>query len=414
MRVSLRWLLPAGAIVAALALVFAWMTASGTSAKLSANTTAQPALQSVCPPATATTVTCYSIYRTPGHTPRPPGAHCPQVGCVPLTCAVPTSCRRQPPGAGRTVAIVDAFNDPKAAGDLAVYRKTFGLRPCTVANHCFRKVNQTGGTRMPAPSTDWAEEISLDLDMVSAICPRCHILLVESSSATPASLAIAENTAVRLGARYVSNSYGIPESALGAARVRVLDRSYNHPGVAVTVSSGDSGFGVNYPASSRYVTAVGGTSLLHAHNARGWAESAWSFAGSGCSALSGKPAWQFSLSGCRTHRTVADVSADADPQTGVYVYNSYSFRASQAWEIFGGTSAAAPMIAATYALAGVPKAHTYPAAYPYHHLNYTKTIYDAVGGSNGSCSPAYLCTGVRGYDGPTGLGAPHGTGAFRF
>lgn len=305
-------------------------------------------------------------------------------------------------GSGQTVAIVDAYDDPNAEADLAVYRSQYGLPACTTANGCFKKVDQNGGTGYPRGDSGWAEEISLDLDMVSAACPNCKILLVEASSASMTNLGTAVNTAVRLGAKFVSNSYGGGESSSDAT----YDTQYfNHPGVAITVSSGDNGYGVEYPAASRYVTAVGGTSLRTASNARGWTDTVWSGAGSGCSAYDAKPSWQTD-SGC-ARRTVADVSAVADPNTGVAVYDSY--RQATGWMVFGGTSASAPLIAATYALAGSPSAGSYPASFPYAH---TSSLYDVTSGSNGSCSGSYLCTGVGGYDGPSGLGVPNGTAAF--
>ncbi|MFJ2581134.1 S53 family peptidase [Kitasatospora aureofaciens] len=303
-------------------------------------------------------------------------------------------------GAGQTVAIVDAYNDPNAESDLAVYRAQFGLPACTTANGCFKKVNQNGGTSYPRNSSGWAGEISLDLDMVSAIAPNAKIILVEASSATTANLGTGVNTAVRLGAKFVSNSYGGAESSNDTS----YDASYyNHPGVAITVSSGDSGYGAQYPAASRYVTAVGGTSLNRASNTRGWSETAWSGAGSGCSAYDSKPTWQKD-GGC-THRTVADVAAVADPATGVAVYQTYG---GTGWTVYGGTSVAAPIIAGVYADAGTPSA-SYPSADPYAH---TSALNDVTSGSNGSCSPSYLCTAGTGYDGPTGLGTPNGTAAF--
>ena len=169
-------------------------------------------------------------------------------------------------GSGKTVAIVDAYDDPNAEKDLATYRSNFGLPACTTANGCFKKVNQTGGTSYPTGDTGWSEEISLDIDMVSAICPSCHILLVEATSPSYANLGTAVNTAVRLGATAVSNSYGGGESSAETS----YDTYYNHPGVAITVSSGDSGYGVEYPAASRYVTAVGGTHLTTSSTSRGW------------------------------------------------------------------------------------------------------------------------------------------------
>ncbi len=303
-------------------------------------------------------------------------------------------------GSGQTVAIVDAYNDPNAASDLAVYRSQFGLPACTTANGCFKKVNQSGGTSYPRSDSGWAEEISLDLDMVSAVCPNCHILLVEATSPSFANLGTAVNTAVRLGAKAVSNSYGGGESSGETSYASY----YNHPGVAITASSGDNGYGVEVPAAYNTVTAVGGTSLTRNGSARGWTETAWSGAGSGCSAYISKPSWQHD-SGC-AHRTVADVSAVADPNTGVSVYDTYGNVGG--WLVFGGTSVASPIIASVYALAGNESSITY-GSYPYSH---TGSLFDVTSGSNGSCSPSYLCTAGSGYDGPTGLGTPNGSGGF--
>jgi subtilase family serine protease len=302
-------------------------------------------------------------------------------------------------GSGQTVAIVDAYNDPNAESDLGVYRKQFGLPACTTANGCFKKVNQKGGTSYPRGNTGWAEEISLDLDMVSAICPNCHILLVEANSNSFSNLAAAVDEAAKLGANEISNSYGGGEYSN-----EVNDQShFNHPGIAITVSSGDSGYGVQFPAASRYVTAVGGTSLTKSGTTRGWSETAWNGAGSGCSAYISKPSWQTDA-GC-SRRTVADVSADADPNTGVSVYDTYHV---SGWLVFGGTSVASPIIASVYALAGNASSVNY-GSYPYSH---TSNLFDVTSGSNGSCGGSYLCTAGPGYDGPTGWGTPNGTGGF--
>jgi hypothetical protein len=305
-------------------------------------------------------------------------------------------------GSGATVAIIDAFDDPNAESDLATYRSQFGLPACTTANGCFRKVNQNGlASPLPAPDAGWAGEISLDVDMVSAVCPNCKILLVESN-APDNSLFTAIDTAARLGARFISNSWGGGESAGEDA----FDQQHlNKPGVAITASSGDGGFGVISPASSRFVTAVGGTSLRRATtNTRGWTETTWNGAGSGCSGQIPKPTWQQDT-GC-ARKTVADVSAVADPATGVAVFLTFG---GNGWAVFGGTSASAPIIASVYALAGTPAAGTSPASYPYAH---TGDLFDVTSGSNGSCSPSYLCTAGAGYDGPTGLGTPNGVAAF--
>lgn len=306
-------------------------------------------------------------------------------------------------GSGQTVAIVDAYDDPTAENDLGVYRSQFGIAACTTANGCFKKVNETGGSTLPAANASWGQEISLDLDMVSAICPNCHILLVEASSTSYADLGTSVDTAASLGANAISNSYGGGESS---AETTTYDAYYNHPGHAITVSSGDSGYGVQYPAASQYVTAVGGTSLSRASNSRGWTETVWSGAGAGCSAYEPKPSWQKDT-GC-SKRTVADVAADADPNTGVAVYDSTAYRGQSGWMVFGGTSVASPITASVYALAGNGSTVTY-GSYPYGHLS---ALFDVTSGSDGSCGGSYLCTGTTGYDGPTGNGTPDGTAAY--
>ncbi|WP_297543637.1 putative Ig domain-containing protein [Amycolatopsis sp.] len=307
--------------------------------------------------------------------------------------------------ASATVAIVDSNDDPAAESDLASYRSTYGLPACTTANGCFKKVNENGQTSpLPTADSGWAGEISLDVDMVSAICPNCHILLVEASQPSTADLGTAVNTAVSLGAKYVSNSYGGSEDGTE----NTSDSSYfHHPGVAITASTGDSGYGISYPASSAYVTAVGGTSLNHSGGGtRGWSETAWSGSGSGCSSDVAKPAVQNGVTTNCANRANADVSAVADPNTGVAVYQTYG---GSGWAVYGGTSASSPIIASVYALAGTPGASDTPNTYPYAH---TGNLYDVTSGSNGSCSVSVLCNSGSGWDGPTGLGTPNGTAAF--
>jgi hypothetical protein len=311
-------------------------------------------------------------------------------------------------GSGETVAVVDAMDDPNAASDLATYRSDWGLPACGTG--CFTKVNENGQTSpLPAAagSSGWDVEESLDIDMVSAICPLCHIILVEASSADTSDLGTAVNSAVALGADFVSNSYGGSESSSD----NTFDADYyDHPGVAVTASAGDDGYGVSYPAASPDVTSVGGTSLSTASNSRGWTETVWGSSsggegtGSGCSADSAKPSWQTDT-GC-SRRTDNDVAAVADPNTGVAVYDTYS---QGGWLEVGGTSASSPIIASVFALAGTPTAGTLPSSYIYKH---TSNLFDVTSGANGSCSPAYLCTAEVGYDGPTGWGTPDGVTAF--
>jgi subtilase family serine protease len=264
---------------------------------------------------------------------------------------------------------------------------------------------------MTPPQSDvgWGQEIALDLDMVSAVCPDCDILLVEAESSAFGDLAAAVDMAAASGASVISNSYGAPEFRGETS----WESHYNHPGTPITVSSGDSGYGVEFPAASQYVTAVGGTRLTRPSAGGEWTETVWSGAGSGCSAYVPKPGWQTDALTC-ARRTVADVAAVADPATGVAVYDSYGATGGANWSVFGGTSVAAPVIAGVYALA----VNTWAAAYgsgPYAHPG---SLFDVTSGSNGRCSNrrtanlAYLCTGGRGYDGPTGLGTPNGTGAF--
>ncbi|HYT40138.1 MAG TPA: S8 family serine peptidase, partial [Acidimicrobiia bacterium] len=285
----------------------------------------------------------------------------------------------------------------------------FGLPACTTDNGCFRKVDQRGGSAYPRGDVGWGQEIALDLDMVSAVCPACNILLVEADSNSFANLTAAVDRAATMGATVISNSYGGSEFSTETT----WESHYNHPGVAITVSSGDNGYGVEFPAASRYVTAVGGTRLTRASTTpRGWTETAWSGAGSGCSAYIPKPAWQHD-GGC-SKRTVADVAAVADPATGVAVYDSYGSSGGANWLVFGGTSVAAPIIAGVYALAG-NAASVLNGSSSYAH---TASLFDVASGSNGRCTnkrvsgATYLCTGGTGYDGPTGNGTPNGTAAF--
>jgi subtilase family serine protease len=244
--------------------------------------------------------------------------------------------------------------------------------------------------------------------MVSAACPHCKILVVQATSNSEASLAAAENTAARLGAEVISNSYGEQETG----QTQTYASAYHHPGHTIVVSSGDAGFHpANFPANLPTVTAAGGTVLARASNNRGWTEQAWIFGGSGCSAYAAKPAWQHDAH-CPM-RTAADVSAVA---VNVPLYDKFW----GGWLTVGGTSISAPLIAGTYALAG--NATTITPRYPYQHRS---SLFDITTGNNDvsgstptgqnggrSCNYDYLCVTKRGYDAPTGLGTPDGTSAF--
>jgi subtilase family serine protease len=322
-----------------------------------------------------------------------------------------------PGGSGQTVAIVDAYNDPNAAKDLASYRSAFGLpavSTCSVSTGkvvspvgpCFVKVNQSGGTgSFPRNNAGWSQEISLDVDMVSAICPKCNIALVEASSNSMTNLSTAVNEAATLGANEISNSYGGSEFSSESS----YDSYFTHPGFAITAGSGDGGYGVEYPAASPDVTAVGGTTLTGS-SSTGWSQTAWSGAGSGCSAYEPQPSWQAldnTITAVCGKRAVADVSADADPNTGVSVYDTYSSQGMSGWLVFGGTSVASPIVASVHALRG--NASSIDGNFLYDN---TGSLNDVKSGSNGSCGGSALCTAGPGWDGPTGLGTPSGTGAF--
>jgi subtilase family serine protease len=306
---------------------------------------------------------------------------------------------------GRTVAIVDAYDDPQAESDLAVYRGRFGLGDCTTANGCFTKIDQYGGNSYPAPDGGWSQEISLDLDMVSATCPDCRILLVEARSTSFGDLAEAVDTAAHTpGVVAISNSYG-GRDVKGTS----VAPSYAHPGIAVTASSGDSGYGPQSPASFDGVVAVGGTSLYQDSSSRGYSESAWSGAGSGCSTLNAKPKYQTSATSC-SGKAIADVSAVADPNTGVAVYDSFAYQGDVDWMVFGGTSAASPIIAGVFAQGHALQSGATPGAASL--WSSTASLNDVTSGSNGHCRTKVWCTAGQGWDGPTGLGTPNGTGAF--
>ncbi len=375
---------------------------------------------------------CFSWIRTdinqPAATTNPAGYHPNDLRAA---YALPSTTA----GAGQVVAIVDAYNDPNALSDVNTYRSTFGIpslpacngsKPSASSNApCFLQVNQSGSTSgLPKNNASWSQEISLDLDMVSAVCPNCSIILAEASSATTANLGSAVNAAASLGANAISNSYGGSESSSDTS----YDASYyNHPGIAVVASSGDGGYGVEYPAASQYVTAAGGTSLylngagtssVSYNYETAWETSVSEGAGSGCSADDPQPSWQSSVTNivgtsspdanC-AKRAVADVSADADPNTGVSVYDSYAYRGQSGWLVFGGTSVASPILASVYALAGNETSISY-GGYSYSHLSGLRDV-SQYGAYTETCGTT-LCNAYTGWDGPTGNGSPNGTTAF--
>ena len=387
-----------------------------------------------------------------------------------------------PASAPQTIALVNAYNDLSAEADLETYSKEFGLRECTKENGCFTKVGESGSeTTLPFPSSEsereeyahgfnkrrrekaeeaegWALETDTDIEVAHAICQNCHIVLVEASGPEYGELETAENTAVALHATEISNSWGGPESSSDSS-------AFNHPGIVIAAASGDDGYlnwdqystrnqtgssyfeGADYPASSPHVLSVGGTAL-QLNESGGWAsESPWNAAeqgegagGSGCSASLQAPNWQRTVPdwaqvGCSSHRANADVSADADPSTGVNVYDSTPYPEEGKavvpyWVPIGGTSVATPMVSAMFALAGGANGVAYPAETLYAHLG-EGSLHDVISGGNGACDGdytncedslvppldcgegAWICNSTTGYDGPTGVGTPDGLAAFK-
>jgi subtilase family serine protease len=325
-------------------------------------------------------------------------------------------------GTGQTVALVEVGDYPTAAADLTTYRSQYGLSSCTTANGCFKKVSQTGSTTsLPKTNAGWAEETALDMDMVSATCPNCHILIVEATSASDANLNTAENEAATLKATVISNSYGGSESGSS-------NSAYSHAGIVITASAGDDGYaeGSQQPCSYQTVVCTGGSSLVAASGTRGYSETVWNdlaagngATGSGCSSDVAKPSWQTDK-GC-TKRSQSDVSFDADPENGVAIYDSTTYEGYVGWLEFGGTSVAAPALAGVYGLAGNAATLSTTAAKSFW-TNAGKGLYSVTSGNNlakgKKCGSAYayICTagtntdGV--YSGPTGWGTPDGISDF--
>ena len=299
-------------------------------------------------------------------------------------------------GQGKTIAIVDAYDDPTAEADLGVFDSQFGLPACTTANGCFKKVNQTGGTSYPAANSGWALEISLDVQWAHAIAPGAKVLLVEASSNSFSNLLKAEDYA-RTHAQYVSNSWGGSESPLE----KMYDSHFVQSGVSFFVSAGDAGLPAEYPSSSPNVISVGGTTLHLDGSGHVTSETGWSDGGGGCSRYEKPTAAQAAYSGyaqvnCKGKRATPDVSLDADPASGVAVYDSTPYSGQSGWWQVGGTSASSPMWAARSADAGV----VVNSAYVYGNAI---TYRDITSGNNGaSCLTGFdLCSGRGSWTGAT-------------
>jgi hypothetical protein len=396
----------------------------------------------------------------------------------------------------QTIALVDAYNDPSAEEDLAKYSSEFGLPECTAGDGCFAQVNQNGTAGEPPfphsraeletarkgsgskrreaeEAMGWSVEMSLDIETAHAVCQSCKIVLVEAEDPAYVNLEAAEESAARLGADEISNSWGGQECAAVGACIGDSP-AFDHPGLVVAAAAGDEGYlnwleghepFANYPATSPHVVAVGGTRLLL--NAKDeWAgESVWNDGGTGrngradgfgatgggCSEELEAQPWQQAVPdwpqvGCGDRRAVADVAADGDPYTGLAVYDTSPECETEIeegatvrtvhWCTIGGTSLATPLIAASFALAGGADGVEYPARTLYENAAGTPgSLHDVTSGSNGecdlpfdsltgaqgctaaedaatSCAAELICLAASGYDGPSGLGTPDGIAAF--
>ena len=347
--------------------------------------------QPVCPGPVALDFThCYARVLRPDATSSPTGL---SPAKIKSSYSFPTSLTA---GTGKTIAIVDAFDDPTAENDLNVFSKQFALPACTTGNGCFKKVNQTGGTSYPRKDSGWALEISLDIEWAHAIAPGAKILLVEARSNSFSNLLAAEDYA-KAHATYVSNSWGGSEFSSETS----YDSHFSRSGVSFFVSSGDAGLPAEYPSASRNVISVGGTTLHFSSTGSFTSETGWSNGGGGCSLYETATSSQSSFSQyaqvkCGGKRATPDVSLDADPASGVSVYDSTSYQGQSGWFRVGGTSASSPMWAARAADAGVVvnSAYVYGSSIKYR---------DITSGNNGApCLIGYdLCTGRGSWTGTT-------------
>jgi Subtilase family len=382
-------------------------------------------------PASSDEMQCFALVRT-DYTPTPTAqvedarAKCPFSNAYcPIDLQAAYNLPSLSKGGGKVVAIVDAYGYKHAAADLAFYRNYMNLKACGTKNKCLRIVNQNGQSSPlppePPPSQDWRGEQSLDLDMVSAICPNCKVILVQTKNNLVSNLYAGVKTAGRLGAKYISNSYGGMESGGD-------NPNFHQHDVVITAAAGDNGGGGVYgggpqqPCSYTYVVCVGGTHLVRAHNLRRWSEVVWNdwnsnvcggpcgATGSGCSTKIAKPSWQTDT-GCKK-RSESDISATAAVTAPVAVYNSED----GGWLGFGGTSVSTPIIAAAYALAGNALSQVGASGIWKRHAH---NLFDVTRGNNLSqklgvfCASqvTYICMARAGFDGPTGWGTPNGVGA---
>ena len=334
---------------------------------------------------------------------------CTPYGIVQSTCSTPTTFGPE------TIAIVDAGGFDNSGGtideSLNVYDSYYGLPACTESNGCFNVVNESGqSSPLPANvSSGWNDEIALDVETAHMVCQTCKILLVEANTASVADLATSEATAASFNPVAISNSYG------STSENTSYDSYYERTGMAVVAGSGDSGASnVSWPADIPDVVAASGTTLsINSNNT--WAnETVWSGSGGGCSTNSA-PVWQTTLSdwataGCGSYRAYGDVSADADPNSGIAIYMATSSTAGSWYEI-GGTSLSTPLISSMYALAGGVLGSNNAVSILYGSFN-SSNSHDIVSGNDCTSTITTNCTAGVGFDTPSGLGSPNGVSGF--
>jgi subtilase family serine protease len=312
-------------------------------------------------------------------------------------------------GTGQIIGIVDAYDDPNAEADLAVFNQQYSLPVCTSANGCFRKIHS--GSRLPAANANWSLEIALDIEWAHAIAPKATILLVEASTNSLSDLLAGVNAAVRNGASVVSMSWTVGEFKSETSQ----DNHFVSSGVTYLAASGDAGTGVAYPASSPDVVGVGGTALTLDANGNYLREVAWSGSGGGMSAFEREPLYQ-SLFGipydAHGYRGAPDVSYNASPATGFSVYDSVPYGGASGWFRVGGTSAGSPQWAALVAIANSMRvanrkarlSSTNASLYALSKKSPAANFHPVTAGTNGACGS--LCTASTGYDYVTGIGTP--------
>ena len=292
----------------------------------------------------------------------------------------------QSAGTGETIALVDAYNDPNAAGDLAKFDSQYNL-PGPAG--FFTQVNQTGGTSLPATSASWDLEISLDIEWAHALAPGAKILLVEATTNSLTNLLAAEKYA-SAHAQYVSNSWGAGEVSGESSN----DSYFVAPGVDFFAATGDTASALLWPAASPDVTAVGGTTLKLTSGNTLAQESAWANGGGGCSTQeTASPSQKTGSVNCAGKRAMPDFSLDADPNSGVSVYDSVTYNGQSGWWTVGGTSASTAMIAGESA-ASAPNLNAASVYGSPSSIN----LRDIILGSNGHAAGP-------GYDLATGLGS---------